>query len=167
MPVGSTIVKGIVEGIMPKPKEEKDQEMEYGIYLNSDGTYWQMDSTGFHPYISKDPVYSQDASGVWWVTDTGGKRLYVFPEPKYFQDENLNYWVDYGDGRGYVKYIPEMERLQNGFYQDTSLDYWEQSDAGLNRYTPLMEPLPNGYYLNSEDGLYWIKDDAGFREFKE
>ena len=90
--------------------------MEFGIYLNDDGTYWQMDETGFHQYIPKDPLYSQDEFGVWWITDKNGRQKYIFPDPKYYQDSNGNYWVNYG--RGYVPYSPDMERLANGYYVD-------------------------------------------------
>ena len=114
------VALNILKDMMPKPKgtQEADELMEYGIYLNDDGTYCEMDERGFHPYIPKDPIYTQDEFGVWWITDKNGGRRYEFPDPKYYQDSDGNYWVDYGDGKGRVPYSPEMERLANGFYQD-------------------------------------------------
>ena len=133
MPIAITVMKDI----MPKPKPiQNDVGLpEYGIYQNDDGSYWQSDATGFHPYVPNDPVYSQDNNG--------------------------NYWVDYGDGRGFVPYTSKVERLQNGFYEDATGDFWEQSDEGLKKYTPQMEPLPDGYYLNTIDGIYWVREIFG------
>lgn len=107
MPVATTVMKDI----MPKPKPIQNDgggQIEYGYYQDADGSYWQSDATGFHPYVPNDPIYSQDASG--------------------------NYWVNYGSGA--TPYSPEMERLANGFYEGADGDFWEQSDEGLNPYTP-------------------------------
>jgi predicted transcriptional regulator len=163
MPIAIDVMKKL----MPKPKKEDEGNVEFGYYQDADGTMWVKDETGFHRYYPDDPVYSQDTSGVWWVDDKTGHHIYIFPEPQYFQDQDGNYWVDNGDGKGYVRYIPEIEQLANGFYQDENGDYWEQSDAGLNRYTPEMETLAYGYYQNKVDGRYWVQDKDGFRLFTE
>ena len=125
----------------------------------ADGRNW------FSSVHSKRPIIF--TRWVWCVVDYWQKwktKIY-FLDPKYYKDSDGNYWLDYGDGKGYVPYSPEMERLANGYYVDENGDYWEQSDEGLNRYTPEIEPLNDGYYQNKEDG-YWVKDSLGFRIYE-
>ena len=139
--------------------------MEYGIYLNYDGTYWEMDGTGFHPYIPKDPVPYIHKMHL----ECGGLLIKMVDDDIFFpilfyRDGNGNYWVHYGDRNGYVPYSPEMDELVNGYYQDENGDYWEQSDRGLSRYTPKTESPPDGYYQNNAHSLNWVKNDNGFRQ---